>query len=242
MKNIFTFILILSFVTTAGVKQLEGYSDKAVFYQFTHIEPANQGDYHDGHNAGQNWLASQTISLLVNQECDVWLSNYVSTWYGELEALDGYAFQMGAGQYGAWQLNGDKEWIGTGEARTVTFTDGQGHENSTSAYFLGHFEGGEQIAMYLTALETDGGEMVDTRQYVYDAEHGTILASRLDGTKDLADNVRINLGMTTYPTGREYIAYGACDWEYIKGQPLPSVMFSALLALGSVALAGRRRI
>lgn len=244
MKNLITIVLLaIATVAYAEIKQLEGYTSNATFYQFTHDEPTNTGDYHDSRNSGQNWLAAQTIKLLVGSECDVWLSNYVQSWYAPIPELDGNVYQMGEGQYGAWQLNGDKTWIGSGESALVTYTDASsGAENSTSAYFLGHFDGGEEIALWMTALPDEGGETVDTMQHVNDADHGTTLASRLDGTHDLAGNVRINFGFTTIPEGegREWVAFGVNDDNFVPtGQPLPGVLTSALIA--SVFIAGARK-
>ena len=235
MKKLGFLLLATVLVSSAlaEIKQLDGYSSNAVFYQFMHDEPTNTGDYHDNRNAGQNWLGAQTIRLYVANEMDVWLSNYVNSWYAPIDALNGNVYQMGQGQYGAWQLNGEKTWVGSGATATVTYTDGAGHDNSTDAYFLGHFEGGEEIAFWMTALENEGGEQVDTMQYVYDEGHNTTLASRLDGTHDLASNVRINFGFTTIAAGegREYVAFGVSDHTEPTGQPLPGVMTSALLGL-----------
>ncbi len=247
MKNVlFLFALITCLVSIAEVKQLQGYGNNSVFYQFTHIEPENKGDYRDGKNNGQNWLAAQTIKLTVGSECDVWLSNYVSTWYGGIPELNGNVFQMGDGQYGAWQLNGDKTWVGNGETALVTYKDSaSGAENTTSAYLLGHFDGGEEIALWMTTLENEGGEQVDTMQYVYDAEHATTLYSRVDGTHDLADNVRINFGLTTVWAGREFVAFGVDDGEdkhyQPSGQPLPGLPITCALMFGTIACAKRMK-
>ena len=49
---------------------------------------------------------------------------------------------MGAEQYGAYQLNGNKEWIGNGQATQVIYgDDNSSATNTTTAYFLGHFDG-----------------------------------------------------------------------------------------------------
>lgn len=242
MMLLFGALLVSS--AMAEIKSVQGYDSSAVFYQFTHDEPTNTGDYTDGKNAGQNWLAAQTIRLYVANEMDVWLSNYINSWYAPIDALDGNVYQMGQGQYGAWQLNGEKTWVGSGATTTVTYTDGAGHDNSTDAYFLGHFEGGEEIALWMTALENEGGEQVDTMQYVYDEGHDTTLASRLDGTHDLANNVRINFGLTTIPSGegREFVAFGVHDESIApSGQPLPGVLTSALLGLSVVLGATRKK-
>ena len=244
-KLIALMISIFTASAFAGIASVQGYGSMASFYQFTHDEPTNTGDYHDGRNASQNWLAAQTIKLLVGAECDVWVSNYVNSWYADIPALDGNVFNMDEVKYGAWQLNGDKTWEGNGQTTVVTYKDdASGAENSTTAYYLGHFEGGEEIAMWMTALDQEGGETVDTMQAVYDADHGTTLASRLDGTHDLAGNVRINFGFTTIPSGegREYVAFGVHEPKASSGQPLPGSFASISIAIASIALAGVRKM
>lgn len=245
MKKMMMLLLGALLVSSAmaEIKSVQGYNS-TTFYQFVHNEPTNTGDYTGGRHFDQNWLAAQTIRLYVGQEMDVWLSNYINSWYAPIDALNGNVYQMGQGQYGAWQLNGNKTWVGSGATTTVTYTDGAGHDNSTDGYFLGHFEGGEEIALWMTALENEGGEQVDTMQYVYDAAHNTTLASRLDATHDLAGNVRINFGLTTIPSGegREFVAFGVHDESAVpSGQPLPGVLTSALLGFGVVLGVTRKR-
>jgi hypothetical protein len=243
MKKILLLLVLFScMLSIAGVKNIEGYSGDTHFYQFTHFESTNTGDYHDSGRADQNWLGAQMISLNVPAKMDVWLSNYVNSWYAPIPALDGNIYQMGEGQYGAWQLDGDKTWVGNSQTTTITFTDGAGHDNSTDAYFLGHFEGGENIAVWMTTLADDGGEQVDMHQYVYDTWHGTTLVSRLDGTHDLADNVRINFGIESNSVGyigREWVAVGVYDEDDTRptGQPLPALPVSCALMLGTMAVA-----
>lgn len=228
----------------AGVASVEGYSDTASFKQFTHNEATNTGNYVDGRHPDQNWLGAQTISLSIDSACDVWLSNYVSSWYWPkpLDALDGNVFDMGATKYGAIALDGSQTWVGTGETTMVTFVDdATGVTNSTEAYFVGHFEGGEEVSIWMTTLPEDGGETVDMQQYVADADHPTTLASRVDGTKDLAGNVRMNFGLTNM-IGREFIAFGVGGTAPApSGQPLPGIAIAGALALGTIAAAKKMR-
>ncbi len=236
-------LLAIASVAVADIKAVQGYGDTATYLQFTHVEESNTGDYHDGLRPSQNWLGAQTIYLYIPSEADVYFSNYVNSWYGDVDDLNGNVYQMGAGQYGAFEIDGDKKWVGNGESRLVTYSDAaSGLTKTTEAYYVGHFNGGEKVALYMTTLPTDGGEMVDSWQYVYDGDHlGTTLYSRVDGTHDLAGNVRINYGLTTYPDGREFVAFGASEYDAPSGQPLPSAMASVIIAAGSVFCAKKMK-
>ena len=243
LKIVCALYAIVSLSVFAGIKSIAGYGGKNVmFCQYTHDEPTNTGDYRDAKNLGQFWLGAQTIKLTIAAEADVWLSNYVNSWYSPIAELDGNVFQMGAEQYGAVQLNGDKTWVGTGDTTTVTFVDdATGATNSTTAYYLGHFEGGEDISVWMTTLMEDGNEQVDMQQYVFDAEHDTTLVSRVDGTHDLAGNVRINFGVDSVSAGfigREFVAFGVDNGTPApSGQPLPGALVSLALALGTLVTA-----
>ena len=181
--------------------------------------------------------------------------------------LDGNIYDMSAWKYGATQLNGDKIWIGNGETTTVTYNniggdpgievDGQKYTNDVTAYFVGSFEGGEVISLWMTTLPIDGGGEVDMTQLVQDADNHTTLMSRVIDTHDLAGNVRIDFGIDngTYGVhepkyiasiGREFVAFGVYDGKEHdhpapSGQPLPGAMTSGLLALGTVACAKKLR-
>ena len=249
MKKITFMLVLLAFASTtfAGIKAVQGYSNTASFYQFTHDETNNTGDYHDYRRADQDWLGAQMIYLHIESETDVWVSNYIRSWYEDIEALDGNVYQMGETQYGAYEVNGDRVWKGTGESRIVTYNDDNNSNitNTTEAYYVGHFEGGETIALYMTTLENDGGETVDAMQYVYDAAHDTTLYSRVDGTHDLAGNVRVNFGLSedggTTLLAREFVAFGVSDNSTPSGQPLPGVLSTIVVACCSIACAKKMK-
>lgn len=244
----------LAVAAYAGIKSVEGYESTAPYLQFTHNEDANTGNITDARHPEQNWLGAQTITLKIDSECDVWLSNYVSSWYWPkpLDALDGNVYDMSAGKYGATDLNTGKAYAGNGNTTTVTYVDdATGVTNQTEGYFLGHFKGGEELSIWMTTLASDGGETVDMTQYVYDGNKNvepmnpdTSLVSRVDGTKDLAGNVRINFGIESASigyTGREFVAFGVGGETEPHGQPLPGVAFAGLLAMGSIAAAKKMR-
>lgn len=239
-KLVLMLCVLIGLSAIAGIREVEGYSSDTPYMQFSHVEETNFGNYTDSLRADQNWLGAQMITLSIDSECDVWLSNYVSSWYWPkpLDALDGNVFDMSAGNYGAFEVNGTGSWVGQGQTTTVTyFDDLTGAENQTEAYLLGHFKGGEDIAVWMTTLPEDGGEKVDMQQYVADVNHSTTLASRVDGTHDLAGNVRINFGLTNYK-GREFVAFGVSQTSPpISGQPLPGTILASVIALGTIGAA-----
>ena len=256
MKKIL-FVLCAVAVATAyaGVKQIDGYSEDAVYYQFTHDPTTNNGNWFDSRRSDQNWEPAQMITLKIGAKMDVWLSNYVSSWYDPkpLLPLNGNIFDMDAG-YGIVQVNstGTVEHVSGngGDNRTSTVTyfydANPSITNSTEAYFLGSFDVGDEIGIWLTTLPTDGGEQVDTQQYVQDADHNTTLVSRIDDYTDLAGNVRINFGIDSTSVGfiaREWVAVGVSD-ETIQppsGQPLPGVMVSCLIGMCTIGAATKMK-
>ena len=249
MKKMILFMLVAC-VAMAGVKQIDGYSDDAIYYQFTHDPATGTGNWTDTLRSEQPWSPAQMITLNVPAKMDIWLSNYVSSWYDPkpLLPLDGNSYDMKSG-YGIVQTNstGGIEHVsgndGIDKRSTVTYyyNANPSITNSTEAYFLGSFEAGDEIGIWLTTLPTDGGEEVDTLQYVKDDNHNTTLVSRIDDYQDLAGNVRINFGINSLPEGliaREFVAVGVSDNKPVEpsGQPLPGLFTSALLTFGSIGL------
>ncbi len=249
MKKIAIMLVLLAFASTtfAAVKALEGYSNTATYYQFTHDDLNNTGDYTDHRRSDQNWLGAQMIYLHIDYESDVWVSNYIRSWEENVAALDGNIFQMGATQYGAIEVDGDRVWEGTGDHRTVTYNrfdaNNVEHLHTTEAYYVGHFEGGETVALYMTTLPIDGSEKISAMQYVNDPaqNHYSMLASREDGTIDAADNVRINFSLST--GAREFVAFGVGGENppAPSGQPLPGVLSTIIVACCSIACAKKMK-
>ncbi len=259
-------LLLLASAAFAGIEAVAGYDDEtAVYYQFTHELPSHTGSYVEVPNPKQPWTEAHQIELTIGGPCDVWVSNYVSSWYWPkpLEALDGNVFDMSATLYGAKQLNGENVWIGNGATTEVTYVDdATGVTNSTTAYFVGTFEGGEVISLWMTTLPTDGHETVDMEQLVKgnyivnpnveteeEREYGykdTTLVSRVIDTHDLAGNVRVNLGIDSVQEGligREFVAFGVADKTHggHSGQPLPGAMATCMLAMGAIAAAKKMK-
>ncbi len=145
-----------------------------------------------------------------------------------------------------------------GATTTITYTsltaDAEGKYPTVKAegYFLDYFEEDAVIYLVMTTLPGDGGEKVDTYQFVQDnnAYTDTTLKSRQHNTSDIAGNIRVNFGIDLPPVGdgnltdisREFVAVYSGDSELIRSQigggttggPLPGVFFAGLLSLGTV--------
>ena len=220
------------------------------FKQFT------QADYNDYAKPGQNWIPANMITLSVKANTDVWLSNYVNSWFGGVPDLHGDQFDMlGATKYGyifksdlpdVTVPNGtydDKINWSDGNIQTdITYFDDKNPsiQATTKGYFLDHFDKDAEIYLVMTTLEADGNETVDTFQYVQDANNDTSLMSRQHNTFDLAGNVRVNLGIdseTFGEIGREFVAV----YNGATGSPLPSLLLVALLSSGTVFGASRMK-
>lgn len=243
MKKLLLFLTALSLPLLANVGSVDVYDDGTPFYQFT------QGDFNSVTNSSQPWLAAKSISIHIGSAMDVWLSNYVNSWYGDIPALNGNEFNMARGSYGAYDVNSGRNWVGTGDTATVTYADanGAGRPNSTEAYYLGHFNGGEDVVIWLTAIENNAAS---STQLVNNGEiDPTDLVSRVNGTSDIAGNVRLNFGYVTDNgyVAHELIAFGSYG-EFsptgggaVSGQPLPGVLASSLIIGGCVALVSKKR-
>ena len=227
------------------------------FKQFT------QADYTDYTKPGQAWWPADMFTLSVSGGSDVWLSNYVRSWYEPIPDLHGNVYDMGAQKYGyifkedltsATLANGsygDKIHWANGETTTITYTNDNGPQtNDATGYFLDYFDNDAEIYLVMTTLEEDGHETVDTYQYVQDADHETTMQSRQHNTNDLANNVRINFGIDNGEYGdgigiaREFVAVyddTAFERHVVKGAggPLPGLLFVGLLSMGTVFGASR---
>ena len=243
-KLLFYILAALPACLSAGIGSVDAYTDDTPFYQFV------EGDFNGANGSGQNWLAAKTIIIHVGSAMDIWLSNYVNSWYGDIPALNGNEFRMGTGQYGAYDLNSGRNWVGTGDTATVTYADanGAGRPNSTEAYYLGHFNGGEDLVLWLTSIESDAAT---STQLVNNGEFDpTALVSRVNGTRDIAGNWRLNFGYIGDDgyIGHELVAFGsygnfAGGDGNMTGQPLPGVLASALIAGGvAVTCRWKRRV
>ena len=134
-----------------------------------------------------------------------------------------------------------------GDTTTITYYYDPNPDitNYTTGYLLDTFDEDAEIYLVMTTLPTDGGETVDTYQYVQDANNITTMVSRQHNTLDLANNVRINFGIDSASEGligREFVAvYSGTGGTIISGQPLPGLLFAGLLSLGTVFGAAKLR-
>ena len=246
MKKIVMFMLALTMTSVlAGVVE--------PFKQFT------KADYTDHNKPGQNWLTANMFTLSVNGGSNVWLSNYVRSFYEPIADLHGNVYDMGSDQkYGyifkndissATLENGsyaDKIHWSNGNTTEITYTydANPAITNTATGYFLDYFENDAEIYLVMTTIPEDGIDTVDTYQFVQDANNETLMYSRQHNTSDLAGNVRVNFGIDngTYGDGvgigREFVAVYD-DTAYLHhttpaGGPLPGLLFVGLLSMGTI--------
>ncbi len=249
MKKIASLMLILVAASVfAGVQE--------PFKQFT------QADYKDEKKPGQEWTyGASTFTLSVKANTSVWLSNYVRSWYEPIPDLHGNVYNMT--KYGYIYKNDLPSldvpngrydslihWA-NGETTTITYVydPNPAITNDATGYLLDTFKEDAEIYLVMTALDRDGGETVDTYQYVQDADHDTSLLSRQHNTLDLAGNVRVNFGIDSIAEGqiaREFVAVytgadGGSGGTSPSGQPLPGLLFAGMLSLGTVFGAAKMR-
>ena len=213
------------------------------FKQFT------QADFTDAAKPGQPWASAQVFTLSVKANTSVWLSNYVRSFYEPIPDLHGNVYNMAPEKYGYIYkedlpkldlANGSYDSLihwADGKTTTITYTASSNPNitNDAKGYLLDEFKKDAEIYLVMTTLPSDGGETVDTYQYVQDADHATTLQSRQHNTVDLAGNVRINFGIDSVGA-REFVAVYAPS-----GQPLPGLLFAGMLSLGTVFAAAKIR-
>ena len=218
------------------------------FKQFT------QADFSDAMKPGQPWASAMVFTLNVKANTSVWLSNYVRSFYEPIPDLDGNVYNMSPVKYGYINkndlpsldlANGSYDSLihwANGETTTITYTDSTNTlTNTATGYLLDEFKENADIYLVMTTLASDGGETVDTYQYVQDANHDTTLTSRQHNTLDLAGNVRINFGIND--VAREFVAVytGVDNASAPSGQPLPGLLLAGMLSLGTVFAAAKIR-
>ena len=235
MKKIVSMMLLVVAVSVlAGVVE--------PFKQFT------QADFTDSAKPGQPWASAKVFTLSVKANTSVWLSNYVRSFYEPIPDLHGNVYNMAPEKYGyifkddlpSFDMpNGSYDSLihwANGETTTITYTDSTNTlTNTATGYLLDEFKKDAEIYLVMTTLPSDGGETVDTYQYVQDAGHATTLQSRQHNTLDLAGNVRINFGIDSVGA-REFVAVYAPS-----GQPLPGLLFAGMLSLVTVFGASKIR-
>lgn len=186
------------------------------------------------------WLKSNFVTLTVTESGSLWLSGKVSNWYGSLKDLASYS-DMSAGSYGAFLSDGDGGYSvveGTGESKTVTFSNGN-VEISTNAYYVGDFNAGDVLTLYVTHQE---GRVGDGWSSVGDGANQ--VNSRIVDYADMAGNTVFNWGFHGVSSNGSIefiIAGGESHAPSPSGQPLPGVLAALVLGGGGLAVMRRRK-
>ena len=211
------------------------------------------------YNTDQEWKPAQMITLNVTAGSTVYLSNYVSNWYGEMSNLGDvdYAagYDMSRGKYGyvyaEVDANGYARPVGDihyadGTTKDVTYQNPTGPQTrTTTGYLLDTFDKDAVIFLVMTPRGYDS--TVNSYAPVNDPDNDppttSILASRQINTHDQTGQTRVNFG-TVDGVGHEFvIGYEASATPPMPpaGQPLPGVLASCLIGLGTAGVAARRK-
>ena len=209
--------------------------------------------------AWQFWEPAKMITLNVKGGTTVFLTNYVSNWYGDMPNLgdDDYAagYDMSAGQYGYVYAQKDADGKVTpvgdihyanGETIEVTYKNPTGPETrTTTGYLLDNFTEDAEIFFVMTprGYEDETNNEVNSFGPVNDPDgpvpYESILASRQINTTDQTAAVRVNFG-TTDGVGHEFLI-GYVAEPPSAGQPLPGALFSGLLIFGMASVSRLRK-
>lgn len=203
------------------------------------------------YNTTQDWTSAQMITLSVKKGQDIYLTNYIRSWYevlpdlGAKDYLAGY--DMSANKYGyvyAEKLAdgsvrpiGDI-YYGDGLTKEVTIKNPTGPQEQTlTGYHLGMFDKDAEIFLVMTPNGYD--ETVDSFSLVNANDYPSILASRQINTYDLAGQTRVNFGTVDKVAHEFVIGYEASATP--SGQPLPGVLTTALLSMCTVGVISKRK-
>lgn len=182
-------------------------------------------------NPAQPWNSAKILTLTATESSSLWVSSFVSNYYGTLVDL-GTIAQMTPGNYG-WIAADGTLHSGTGDTKTVSFTNSAGKTISTTAYYVGDFNAGDNIGFWITTSAGTPGYSTGMVQSGVNAG----LRSRQINTVDLAGNTRINFGFNSGSV--EFIAVGGAPSP--SGQPLPGVIASLLIGGGAFGVSKLRK-
>ncbi len=218
-------------LAVAAVAMLVGLSAQAVLqYELIPSQPPGQG-----------WPAAQQLLFKVTGGGSLWISSFVSNWYGTLQDL-GSTADMTAGNYG-WMTQDGTIHYSTGETKEITFTKEDGSKSiSTNAYFVGNFNAGDEIGLWLTNTTDSKPDQLGYSLGKVGEGLNAELGSRQYNTTDIAGNTRINFGFLNGGDSVEFLL--SPDTHYSGGgpvgQPLPGV-FATLALAGGVGTALTRK-
>ena len=232
------------------------FATESAFYPYT---TSDYNIYHTPYGS-QFWDPAQMITLNVSAGSAVYLTNYVSNWYGTVEDLgeSSYAagYNMNDHKYGYVLAQKDDEgkvspvggvhWS-DGKTKDITYQNPTGPETkTTTGYLLDKFEDDAEIFFVMTPNGYD--DTVNSFGPVDDPDglgYSSIMQSRQINTQDQSGLVRVNFG-TVDGVGHEFVIGavamppdGGGEGGGASGQPLPGLLLAGLLSLGTVA-AGKK--
>lgn len=245
MKKLEKYLLALLLLTSVFVVAAE-----TEFVQFT------RDDFHVVRRPSQNWFSAEMISLKVKGGSTVYITNYISN-FDKVYDLDDVnyvdvagmkpGFDMSADKYGYMVATTDGNgnvtsvsdvYYGQGHTKDFTFTGPDGRSVTTAGYLLGTFDEDTEIFFAMTPVSNgDPATLVDSYELV---NVGGYLVSRQNNTVDQLGQIRVNFG-TTDDVGHEFVLGYTAKEDAPSGQPLPGVLATALICMGTSTIASRMR-
>ena len=241
------------------------FATESAFYPYT----SSDYNVYDGNGSPltqtwQFWQPANMITLNISGGSAVYLTNYISNWYGENYDLGDptYAagYDMSANKYGYVYAQKDAEGKASpvgevhwsdGTTKDITYQNPNGPETyTTTGYLLDTFKNDAEIFFVMTPNGYE--ETVNSYGPVddpYGLGYESILVSRQINTQDQSGLVRVNFGIgedLQNSLGHEFVI-GAIAMppsggdDLVTGQPLPGMLLCGLLSLGTMTATKRLR-
>lgn len=188
-----------------------------VHAQETSLFSENDFTYYDYNGAIiQDWVPASMLTLKVHANTSVYITNYISNWYGTVEDLGAAdyvaGYDMSANKYGYRFAETDAEgnvkpvgqiYYANGETKPVTYTNKLGKTQTTEGYFLGDFDKDAEIFFVMTPRgfgELNSYDPVDESDSdpTNPERYASNLQSRQINTWDQNGLIRVNFGVTDH--------------------------------------------
>lgn len=208
------------------------------------------------------YIANYVDSFYTDIKYDLGDADYIDP-YGHNVGYD-----MSANKYGYRyaSVDGDGNTIpigdifyGDGSTKEISFTSPDGTKvRTTTGYLLGTFDHNAEIFLVMSPRSNLGTEETEVNSWApvndpnNDPSYSSYLSSRQYNTYDLTGQTRVNFGTVEYYyddngvkqellVPHEFVIGYEAKADAPSGQPLPGVMVTTLLCLGTTSVASRLR-